>query len=80
MSQPEKAKYATRVTSYLNGLELTSVEPVVINDWILKASMTNADSILVIMHHRLLHVTKIGTFEDEDEANNFVMFWLQQGL
>ena len=78
MSQPPKTRYQTKVTTLLNGLELTSIEPVVINDWILKASMTNLDTILVIMHHRLLHVTKLGTFEDEDAANSFVMYWLEQ--
>jgi len=80
MSQPERIKYQTKVKSLESGLELTSVEPVVINDWILKASMTNLDTILVVMHHRLLHVTKIGLFEEENSANQFVMFWIEQTI
>lgn len=80
MSQPERIKYLTKVTSHESGIELTSVEPVVINDWLLKASLTNLDTILVVMHHRLLHVTKIGLFEEEDSANRFVMFWLEQTI
>jgi len=80
MSQPERTKYLTKVKSLESGLELTSVEPVVINDWVLKASMTNLDTILVVMHHRLLHVTKIGLFEEENSANQFVMFWIEQTI
>ena len=76
MSQ-SKQQFVTSVSNF-NGLVLTSVEPVRIGDWFIKASMTNLDSIFVIMHHAINKQTKLQFFDDEAKANKFVMMWLNR--
>ena len=62
--------------SFVNGLDLHSFETVEIEDWHIRVSITNIDSILVVMQNPATFDCRIGCFFDELEANRFINFWL----
>jgi hypothetical protein len=70
-------QYKTTVTRLRNGLELTSLEAVQIGDWTIKASVSNKDSIIVLMSH-VTDIVRVGMFDCEDMANEFVMYWVER--
>lgn len=52
---------------------VNSFAPVLFNRWILKISVNTLTSqICVVMHHQTKALLRIGFFDTEDEANNFV--------
>lgn len=52
---------------------LASFDPVLFNKWILKVSVNKSTSqICVVMHHQTKALLRIGFFDTEDEANNFI--------
>lgn len=72
----KKGPYQTFVTKLKTGFELTSLEPVRIANWIIQASVSNKDTVVVVMTH-INGLTRVGMFDDENEANQFVMYWLE---
>jgi len=60
--------------SFSNGLDLHSFETVELDGWYVRVSVTNIDSILVVMQNPCTLESKIGFFFDELEANRFINF------
>lgn len=63
-----------------SGLDLHSFETVELEDWLVRVSVTNIDSILVVMQHPSTLITRVGFFFDELEANKFINFWLSSSI
>ena len=62
---------------HTSGLEISSFNPVAINDWIIMVSVSNIDSVVLIMQKRVEPFEFVmGTFTDELKANDFLNFWL----
>lgn len=60
-----------------SGLEIHSFKTVRIGDWIVRVSVSNIDSVVIIMMKTIYPYEMVmGTFTDEMEANNFLNFWL----
>ncbi len=62
------------VTSYKSkcGIQIFSSKTVLINDWFIKASISNYDSILIVLQNINSGEIKVRVFSDELEANKFV--------
>jgi len=54
------------------GLQIFSSKTVLINEWFIKASISNLDSIIIFLQNINSGEIKIGFFIDELEANKFV--------
>lgn len=59
------------------GLEILSVDPIKIENWIIKASSSTFDSILVVMTHAETGEVQTGFFSSEMDANMFITYWIQ---
>jgi len=55
-----------------SGLQLFSFNTVLLDDWLVKASLTSADTIVVIMQNIETGSVATGFFTDENKANDFV--------
>lgn len=66
--------------SFANGLDLHSFEAVELDGWFVRVSVTNIDSILVVMQNPATFNTKVGFFFDELEANKFINFWISSSI
>lgn len=53
-------------------LELVSMDTVKVNDWMVKASIVNSDTICVILYHYDSERTIVKYFDDEEEAYRFI--------
>lgn len=58
-------------------LEMFSVDPLRIDNWIIKASSSSFDSILIVMQNIFSGEVQVGLFSDEVNANIFVSHWIQ---
>lgn len=54
------------------GIELYSLCTVVINNWMVRASITVFDTVLVVMTHKHLGFTKVSFFTDETKAHDYI--------
>lgn len=72
----KKGPYQTFITKLKTGFELTSLEPVKIANWTIQASVSNRDSVVIVMTH-INGLTRIGMYNQEDDANKFVTYWLE---
>lgn len=60
-----------------SGLEVHSFKPILINDWLVRVSVSNIDSVVIIMIKPTNPSEYVmGTFTDELKANDFLNFWL----
>lgn len=60
-----------------SGLEIHSFKTVRIGDWIVRVSVSNVDSVIIIMIKAINPSEMVmGTFTDENDANKFLNFWL----
>lgn len=66
--------------SFANGLDLHSFQTVEMEGWLIRVSVTNIDTILVVMQNPSTFDAKIGLFYDELEANKFINFWLSSSI
>jgi hypothetical protein len=55
-----------------SGMELYSFSPILLNGWYVKASLTNLDTICIIMQSATTNQFDIGFFHDEVDANRFI--------
>lgn len=55
-----------------NGLEVYSFDTVLLGDWLIKASLSNFDTIFVLMESIETGETCSGFFTDELKANDFI--------
>jgi len=62
------------------GLEILSVDPIKIDNWVIKASSSTLDSIFVVMVNIETGDTKTGFFSSEIDANLFITRWLQSDI
>lgn len=60
-----------------SGFELFSFNTVLLENWFVKASISNADTICVLMMNIESEELVVGFFTDEVKANDFVNFWTQ---
>jgi hypothetical protein len=60
------------------GLEILSVDPIRIENWIIKASSSTFDSIFVVMINVETGDTKTGFFSSEIDANLFITRWINR--
>lgn len=55
-----------------NGIQLHSFDTVKMNDWMVRVSITNIDSIMVVLQNPNTLECKVGFFYDELLANKFI--------
>jgi hypothetical protein len=67
-------EFVTRYRSK-SGLQIFSSKTVLINEWFIKASISNFDSIIIFLQNINSGEIKIGFFTDELEANKFVCLY-----
>jgi len=69
--QQHKRLSLTR-TKTSSGLEVYSFDPVLLGDWLIKASLSNLDTIFVLMENIITKETCSGFFINEIKANDFI--------
>ena len=53
-------------------MELISCDTVKLNDWMVKASIVNGETICIVLYHYNSERTIIKYFDDEEKAYNFI--------
>jgi len=65
------------ITTYKHpsGFRLFSFETVLLNNWFVKASLSSADTIFIVLQNIETGEVVTGFFIDENKANEFVNFY-----
>jgi hypothetical protein len=72
----QRKKPVVRKIVHVSGFEVFTFDSVLLKDWVIKASASSHDSILVVMRNVKTGEVLSNFFTDETEANDFINYYV----